>query len=375
MRKERSAKEMKDILEGKALIRANQPNKISRDMPVFFNPVMSLNRDIAVSVIRTMDRPLRIADILAGTGIRAIRFLKESKKKIELTVNDGNPKAIAEIKKNLALNKIPLKKVSIMKTDGSDCLIHSGGFDYIEIDPFGSPNPFLDASCKHLARGGILAVTATDTAALAGTAPASCQRKYWAIPLKNHFMHETGLRILARKIQLIGIQYDKALVPVFSHHTEHYARIYLKCEKSKKAVKSIVKQHSSIGYCRKCFETAINPEKFCRFCRNELQIAGPLWTGQLWDKAFSREMIFNAPSEESRKLIQQCSNEASISSLGFFSIHKICKEFKLAPPTTEKVLSELRKKKFSATTTHFGMAGIRTTAPAKEVIRILKSLH
>ncbi|MCU0373510.1 MAG: ATP-binding protein, partial [Ignavibacteria bacterium] len=42
------------------------------------------------------------------------------------------------------------------------------GFDYIDIDPFGSPCPFLDAAIKRLSRGGILAVTATDTSALAG---------------------------------------------------------------------------------------------------------------------------------------------------------------------------------------------------------------
>ena len=43
-------------------------------------------------------------------------------------------------------------------------ILHSKGFDYIDLDPFGSPNIFLDSAVKRLGRNGILAVTATDTA-------------------------------------------------------------------------------------------------------------------------------------------------------------------------------------------------------------------
>ena len=48
-------------------------------------------------------------------------------------------------------------------------------------------------------------------------------------------MHETGIRILIRKIQLIGAQYNKALTPIFSYSKEHYFRVFLKCEKGKEA--------------------------------------------------------------------------------------------------------------------------------------------
>ena len=73
--------------------------------------------------------------------------------------------------------------------------MNSTGFDYIDVDPFGSPNPFLDAAIKRIARDGILAVTATDTAPLCGTYTNACRRKYWAVPLRNELMHEIGIRI------------------------------------------------------------------------------------------------------------------------------------------------------------------------------------
>ena len=192
-------------------------------MEVFYNPVMSLNRDVSVLLLNSVDKKnMQIADPLAASGIRSIRFLKElGKDKINrIYINDFDKNAVKSIKENLILNKIKYKnnkKMTIENEDANLFLLKSTGFDYIDIDPFGTPNPFLDAACKRLAREGIMAVTATDTSALAGTYPQACIRKYWAVPKKDAIMHETGLRILIRKIQLVGAQYEKALNPIFSY--------------------------------------------------------------------------------------------------------------------------------------------------------------
>lgn len=165
--------------------------KISKKLPVFYNPEMKLNRDICILLLKSVPSELKIADILAGTGVRSIRLLKELPKSRIKTVdiNDCNPEAEKLIKKNLKLNKIKGKKAVVHCKDANDFLIESNGFNYIDIDPFGSPNPFLDNSIRRLARDGILAVTATDTSALAGSHPDSCKRKYWAMPLRNELMH------------------------------------------------------------------------------------------------------------------------------------------------------------------------------------------
>ena len=102
---------------------------------------------------------------------------------------------------------------AVQDKDANMFILESSGFDYIDIDPFGSPNFLLDSSVKRISRGGILAVTATDTSALAGSYPDACRRKYWAEPLRSEMMHEAGLRILIRKGQLIGAQFEKALTP------------------------------------------------------------------------------------------------------------------------------------------------------------------
>ena len=41
-----------------------------------------------------------------------------------------------------------------------------GSFQWIDVDPFGSPITFIDGALQALGRVGVLEVTATDTAAL-----------------------------------------------------------------------------------------------------------------------------------------------------------------------------------------------------------------
>src|SRR3989338_7938256 len=163
---------MQEIIEGKAILKIPEIKKVSKKMPVFYNPDMSLNRDISILLLKSIkQKKLQIADLMAGTGIRTARFLLElSASKIKLlATNDANPKFKKSISKLLKQNKISTKKVVITSEDANKFLLNSAGFDYIEIDPFGSPNPYLDCAIKRLSRKGILAVTATDTSALAGS--------------------------------------------------------------------------------------------------------------------------------------------------------------------------------------------------------------
>ena len=81
----------------------------SKGMPVFYNPVMKLNRDVSVLLLNAIDKKkMRIADILAASGIRSIRFIKElSKNKIkEITINDYSKDSIKLINENFKINKI-----------------------------------------------------------------------------------------------------------------------------------------------------------------------------------------------------------------------------------------------------------------------------
>ncbi len=373
--------------EGKAGIKAYTAETVSKDMPVFYNPVMKLNRDITILLLNSIDKKdMQVALPLAATGIRGVRFLLELKKsKIKkIFLNDNNNDAVKLIKSNLKLNKIKSgRKVNISNLDANLFILNSKGFDYIDIDPFGSPNFLLDNAVKRLGRDGILAVTATDTGALCGSYKNACLRKYSGKPLRNEFCHEIGLRILISKVQLIGAQYDKALTPILSYSKEHYFRVFFKCIKGKKKVDELMKNIGYILHCKKCLfrkntNSIFNDEK-CPLCKSKLDYAGKLWLGQLWDKKLINNMcknIKNLEDKELVKLLEIIKKESKISSVGFYDLTKVVKHNKLRNvPKKDLLINEIKKAGFKAAETHIRPNSIRSNIELKELIKLIKKIN
>ena len=383
---------MYEILrEGRAVLKIKKANNVSKAMEVFYNPVMKLNRDISILLLNSIDKnKLSIADPLAGTGVRSIRFILElNKSKTKtITINDYSKNAVKSIKDNLSLNKINNKKIKIFNEDANLFLLNSSGFDYIDIDPFGSSNSYLEAAIKRISRNGILAATNTDTAALTGTYPKTCVRKYWSVPKRDYMMHETGIRILIRKIQLIGMQYEKALFPIFSYFKDHYFRVFFHCIKGKKLCDEIAAKHGMFND------------------------AGPLWMGKLWDSRLVSKMhstllktpidndlliinfqknkknsikdnnknIFknkkiinnNQNNNELLKFLKIIKEESKIDIVGFYDMHNIARKLKLKTMMKkEDIIKKIRKKGFKASNTHFSGTGIRANIDYKKFLKLI----
>ncbi len=356
-------------------------------METFYNPLMVSNRNLAILLLNSIENTnLNIVDHLAGSGVRSLRFLKELQpdKINHLFINDKNPRFKKVFKQHLTLNKIskPLqKKITLGNQEASLFLLNRindnvkpsdfcGYADYIELDPFGSPNPFLSAAIARISRHGILAITATDTAALTGTYPKVTQRKYWSTPLKNYMMHEIGLRILIRKIQLLGVQFDKALTPLLSYHKDHYFRIYLQSEKGKEHCDDILKQHQYFLSCPNClnFKTSLYNNETC-ICQTKFQYAGPLWIGKLHNQNLIQKISENNTFPEEQKFVSLLKEEASQDSIGFYDLHEIARILKRNPHKMEDIL------KFPhITRTHFSPTGIKTNKSLAEIINLIKSL-
>ncbi len=366
------------ITEGAATVRVPVAAKVSKEMEVFYNPVMKLNRDVSVLLLKTVGEErlaksrkegttktakaavedetakpfdgFSIGSPLAGTGIRECRFLVELERGLvkELAANDYDGKAAALIRKNIELNDKGLNcdEIEVSCTEANKFLLDSTGFTYIDLDPFGTPNPFLDAAVKRLQRGGILAVTATDTSALAGTYPDAGRRKYWAEPMRNHLMHDVGLRILIRKAQLIAAQYEKALVPVYSYSKDHYMRVFLLNERRKKATDAVLRQHKYLHYCPRCLGISTSTINSRTCCGRQTQSAGPLWTGQLWDKRLARRMaavnkkwLHGRP--ENQKLLDLLAAEAQapVGLIGFYPLNLVRQAYRKMPLRKDVLLA------------------------------------
>ncbi len=345
---------MQTITEGKAIITIPETKEIvSKQLDIFYNPIMKTNRDISIAVINAWEKEnMQIADVFAASGVRSIRFLKElDKDKIKaIWINDKSEKAIQNIKNNLKQNNLKTDpKITITKKDADIFLLESKGFDYIDIDPFGTPVPFLDSACKRLSRDSILAVTATDTSALAGTFPKVCKRNYDAAPLHCPQMHEIGIRILIRKCQIVAAQYKKALTPLLSYFKDHYMRVFLSCEKGKKKVDDIMKQHQTIDVGG--------------------MTTGPVWVGPLWKKEFIMKM--KCDDAESSKFLELIKEEVMCNTILFYDMHALCKQNRLIVPKFDFIIAAIQKKRYIAVRTHFTPTGIRSNIPENELCAIL----
>lgn len=344
---------MEEVQEKSATILSEKDKTISRELAVFYNPVMKKNRDISILLLKALNKKgMKIADPLSGSGIRAIRFLKELPEDTIDTIHVNDIKKTFEqtIQNNCELSNCNTEKIVITTQDANKFILNNGYMDYIDIDPFGSPNEFLDSACKRVWRHGILAVTATDTAPLCGTYPKACKRKYWAEPRRDYLMHEYGLRILIRKCQLIAAQYEKALTPLLSYSQDHYFRIFFSVQESKSAVDNIIQQIKSIdGY-------------------------GPLWTGPLQDQK-TIEKVAEISKEEYPKhteLLTTLAEENKIPTVGFYDIHTTTKELKISPPKREHIVAVFEKKNIPVCRTHFLDTGLKADIDKETFKQIIK---
>ncbi|HKZ49661.1 MAG TPA: tRNA (guanine(26)-N(2))-dimethyltransferase [Candidatus Nanoarchaeia archaeon] len=346
------------VREGSIKLIIPDPKKYKLDAkaPVFYNPDMRLNRDISILLLKSASpKPQSAVDLLAATGVRGLRIKKEAGIK-RVYINDASPTAFGFIKRNAALNKLSVKVSNLRAHEflATRYKFEDPKFGYVDIDPFGTPVPFLDAGVKATVenRRGIIAVTATDTSALCGTYPEACKRKYGSWPLYNYLMNEIGLRILVKKVQEVGAQYDIALTPIFAHTTRHYMRAYLRAERGADKTDEVLK---SIGM---------------------FQDAGPMWLCPLYDIKLVEKMRGESLkdkniSEETRHLLYTISQEAPITEIGFYDLAEM--KLKQVPKITD-VIGKLQVKGFAAARTHFSDTGIKTNANDKEFKKILKEV-
>jgi len=362
---------IKSITEGKTdvLVFKNKESKKgpgSKDKVPFYNPSMELNRDLSVIVcqwlINNSKKPVRILDGLAASGIRGIRLANELDGDFDVTINDRNPDAYILIEKNI--EKLKLKN-SIALNCNLNSLLSESKFNYIDVDPFGSPVYFIDSAIRSICNDGVIACNATDTATLCGTYPKVCLRRYGAIPFHSNTMKEIGLRILLGFICRVAGIYDKGVKPLICYVTDHYFRAYVKVingtSRANDSMKnfSVIKENELIG---------------ADITKKDI---GPMWMGKLQDKKVVKELrtlLFEKQlktKNELWKLLDLLEEEADAPAF-FYTTDGLASYLKRSPPKMETVFEKLRNKGYDVFRTHFSLTGFKTNAPKNEIEKVFK---
>lgn len=360
--------------------------------PVFYNPAMELNRDMAVLALRAYQRrigkDISICEPLTGCGIRGVRFATEVQGVRKVIVNDINLEAARLAEFNVKHNKLS-NRVLVMNEDANLLLSRYAAprkrFSYIDIDPFGSPVPYLDAALRALRNGGLLALTATDMAPLCGVHPQACVRKYGGKPLRTEYCHELAVRLLTGCLTMMAAKHDIGVDVVFSHSTDHYIRVYAVTRYGAKQADNSARMMGYVLHCFACFHRepskGLTPflERKCAECGSMLSVAGPLWLGKMLDETFcglmEKEVDGRGLKQEKRilKLLSIARNEAE-APLTYYVIDKICDKLNLRIPPLIEIIDELKRAGFQASATHFNSRGVRTEASAEVVKGIVIKL-
>jgi tRNA (guanine26-N2/guanine27-N2)-dimethyltransferase len=354
--------------------------------PVFYNPVMELNRDIAVLALQThqkmLNREISVCEPLTGCGVRGIRFATEVKGVKKVVINDINKKAFQLANYNVQISRLS-EHVTVTNEDANYLLSCYGAprkrFDAIDIDPFGSPVPYLDSAIRALRNGGLMALTATDMASLCGVYPKACVRKYGGKPLRTEYCHELAVRLLAGCLAATAAKYDIGISVVFSHSTAHYIRIYATTKYGAKKADESIKNMGYMLHCFSCFrrETAKEPSGKCSQCGLKMSVAGPLWLGEIFQKEFCELMEQEARQRKFRlgerieKILALVKSEVG-APITYYVVDKLCDMLGLPIPPIKQVVETLREEGFHASLTHFNSRGIRTNASAIDMKALLR---
>ncbi|MGB0653705.1 MAG: hypothetical protein ACPGQL_10955 [Thermoplasmatota archaeon] len=375
---------MADLREGQTLLAATPsggdvgPGTKDRDTP-FYNPAMATNRDLSVALVAAeaarRGRELDVADVLAGTGARSLRLANEVAAPHGLVVhaNDGDPNAVAAIERARVANEIPEARLRTT-TGAAHAFLASRRFDVIDLDPFGSPLPFLDMAVRATRHDGLICLTATDTGGLAGTFPRVCRRRYGADPAPQNavWRREAGLRILAASAVRAAGRFDRAARPVLSVASDHWMRVVVRVRESRSEADAVTREigHAWLGDGDEALTGRLPPA--------DVPAAGPLWLGPLHDTDFVASLPdLPEPTRATTRLLDVVREEAAApggTPLFWADVSRLGRWAQSDPPKRAHLLAALQEAGHVATRCHLEPAAVRTDAPWPALLELVRSL-
>jgi tRNA (guanine26-N2/guanine27-N2)-dimethyltransferase len=373
---------------------ASLNKKIPPKKPAFFNPAAKLNRDISVLIYKTFisefkEHAKSFADAFSGIGARALRVAVEVPGIENIYLNDINFIAIEAAKRAAELNCVKEKCYysidEVCKFLIQHSTLNGERFDIIDLDPFGTPAPFVDCVLRSILDGGLISITATDTTVLCGVYPVVCHRRYYGRSLNTHYTNEIALRLVLSLIALTAARLNLAIEPVFVHANLHYLRIYVKVLVSSSKANKV---YDNIGYLRHCFKCGNRNvvkrhdiSEVCEICGNNFSVAGQLWINRLFDKNFIGKSIshqsvndgIQAMKEMDRcqKLFSICLDELDDIPY-YFRGDDIASKLRINPYPLQTVVDKLSSSGYRASKTSFNPSAFKTNARINEILDVLR---
>lgn len=347
---------------------------------------------------------LRVLEGLAASGLRSIRFALEVPGLRSVVANDASARAVDLMRHNVQLNGV----AHLVQPNQADARMlmyqhqkASERFDVIDLDPYGSPAPFLDAAVQAVSEGGLLCVTCTDMAVLAGNSGETCYSKYGAMALKSRACHEMALRIVLHSLDLRANCYQRFVVPLLSISADFYVRVFVRVFTGQAKVKASASKQALVFQCVGCgalhlqrlgkaagasggrvkFSAACGPpvRPECEHCGQRHQLGGPLWAEPIHNLDFvSRvlEAVSTNPgrfhtSERIRGVLSVVTEELPDVPL-YYTLDQLSSTIHCNTPSLLQLRSALLHAGFRVSLSHACKNAVKTDAPASALWDIMR---
>ncbi|MGP8057085.1 MAG: methyltransferase domain-containing protein [Nitrososphaerales archaeon] len=347
-------------------------------VPVFYNPAASINRSVSVAIVEATGGRT-FCDALAGIGARGLRVAAEVRRNPSVTLVDINRESVRLARRNAGLNGVRARCEFIPGEANSYLYSRYGKgekVDYVDVDPFGTPVPYLQAALRATSHGGIASFTATDTAVLCGVHVRVAQRRYGGTPVNNHFHHETGIRLLINAVRREAASLDLGVRPVAVHSTRHYIRVFVRVEVGPSEAEAARENEGHVLWCRSCGRLAEGPvsEASCEECGARLKVAGPLWLGELTETKTIRGAVAASERLELPEATRVLSSLLGVDEFPpwSFSLEGICSALHIASVSDSKVAELLRSQGYRTLRQPLEKTGLKTDAQYSAVAEAVR---
>lgn len=330
---------------------------------VFFNEQMAFNRDVSVMLLRALENPkMKVADAMTASGSRAVRIANEVPG-TDVVANDFDEAAIPYIEANIQLNNL-----TNCRANHADMRVLMAGdsFDYVDLDPFGSPSLFIQPAIGGCRKHAVLAVTATDTAPLAGAQLGKCRRRYQCEPVRGYMCHEGGLRILMCNIARELGKFDMGMRPLLSFYADHYYRTYVQLVPGTDACDEMLSHLQYMKYDRETLERGLSPTY------DKEHPLGPFWTGNLFDKELIAKMRPEGMAAERKcaKMLALWNSEVDTTPF-LYDMSELSSFTKVSPPNLDEFVAKLNEVA-PTSKTHFSPTSFVTELSSEEVVSMYR---
>ncbi|KDE07200.1 hypothetical protein MVLG_02600 [Microbotryum lychnidis-dioicae p1A1 Lamole] len=379
-----------------------------------------------------------LLEALSATGLRAIRYAKEIPLLKYVVANDLSSSAVEDIERNIAWNGLKpaqpepasteiiaapsaekpkdeverLGKVRANHDDACDLMYRhrseSTRFDCVDLDPYGSAVPFLDAAVGAVADGGLLCITCTDMGVLAGhNYPEKAFTHYGGVCVNTEYSHEVALRLVLHSIATTAARYGRYIEPLLSLSIDFYVRLFIRVDTGPKEVKALPSKTSLLYYCHHCQTPHFQPmgrtaEKIgksgatnttyhaasgpppgvgetCGQCGGRFSIGGPMWSASIHSQSFITAMLgqleahptdFNTATRI-QGMLTIAESEVRDGPL-YFSPTKLCGFFHCQSPPMNLLASALLNAGYQVSRSHAFPGSLKTSAPRDFVFDVIR---